>query len=129
MTGYTMPLNIVSPSKDKATIGKVNKLPRSIRITKADTPDFGSKQLFKVVKPKKPREALINHVSEIRPPFSEQINLADKEKVSKAQGAAISSHFQLNPLFVNKRNQKYRNDAVLRYWRKKFVSRNRKHVY
>ena len=81
------------------------------------------------MKPKKPREALINNDNEIRPPFSEQINPADKEKVGNAPGAAISSHFQLNPLFVNQRNQKYRNDAVLRYWRKKFVSRNRKHVY
>ena len=76
-------------------------MPRSIRITKVDSPDFGSKRLFKVVKPKKPLEASNTNENEIRPPFSARVDLADKDEVGKAPGAEISSHFQLNPLFVN----------------------------
>ena len=50
---------------------------------------------------KKPLEASNTNENEIRPPFSARVDLADKDGVGKAPGAEISSHFQLNPLFVN----------------------------
>jgi len=124
MTGSSMPLNHASPSKDEEMTGKVKKLPKSIRINKVGLLDLGCKRLFKVVKSKKTRDAPDIDDTEIRPPFSGKANSSDK-----VPAAAISSHFQFNPSFVNQCNQKFRNEAVIRYWRKKFVSRNAKHVY